>query len=233
MYPKCASNHSSSALCCLLKCLGGIKHFTRGATGDLFPHSFQFQTAAHTHHNVKVTNTDRCLFRIQMLWAGFSPRSPPSQWVITAIHLAACPVLHLAVPCCLFWDLNSQKLGFTRQGLLNNSTIINSVANITLKITDSTSQHPFQMPSGFCLVTNSEGALRVGSQKAGCIAEFLGIPDNLSSRIVCIIQHRSGPSGIWYRVYNFLLNVQATETKRSPRKKKSGSLSDEREDWEE
>lgn len=35
------------------------------------------------------------------------------------------------------------------------------------------------MPSGFCLVTNSEGALRDGSQKAGCLAEFLGIPGNL------------------------------------------------------
>lgn len=67
MYPKCASNHSSSLLCCLLKCLRGIKHFTRGAIGDIFPHSFQFQTAAHTHHNIKVTNTDRCPRRIQML----------------------------------------------------------------------------------------------------------------------------------------------------------------------
>lgn len=186
MYPKCASNHSSSALCCLLKCLRGIKHFTRGATGDLFPHSFQFQTAAHTHHNIKVTNRDRCLFWIQMLLGCFFSEGP-SIPVITAIHLAVCPVLRPAVPCCLFWDLNSQKLGFTRQGLLNKSMIINSVANIALKITDPASQHPFQMPSGFCLVTNSEGALRNDSQKAGCIAEFLGIPDNLSSRIVCII----------------------------------------------
>ena len=76
MYPKCASNHSSSSLCCLLKCLRGIKHFTRGAIGEIFPHSSQFQTAAHTHHNIKVTNTDRCLFRIQMLLDLFFSEEP-------------------------------------------------------------------------------------------------------------------------------------------------------------
>lgn len=76
MSPKCASNHSLSSLCCLLKCLRGIKHFTRGAIGDIFPHSFQFQTAAHTHHNIKVTNTDRRLFRIQMLLGLFFSEEP-------------------------------------------------------------------------------------------------------------------------------------------------------------
>lgn len=76
MYPKCASNHSSSSLCCLLKCLRGIKHFTRRAIGDIFPHSFQFQTAAHTHHNIKVTNTDRRLFRIQMSLGLFFSEEP-------------------------------------------------------------------------------------------------------------------------------------------------------------
>lgn len=40
------------------------------------------------------------------------------------------------------------------------------------------------MPSGFGLVTNSEGALPDGSQKAGGLAEFLGIPGNVSSRTV-------------------------------------------------
>ena len=67
MYPKCASNHSTSSLHCLLKCLRDIKRFTRGATGDRFPHSSQLQTAARTHHNIKVTNTVGRLFRIQML----------------------------------------------------------------------------------------------------------------------------------------------------------------------
>lgn len=75
------------------------------------------------------------------------------------------------------------------------------------------------MPSGFCLVTNSEGALHNGSQKAGGLAEFLGIPGNFSSRTVCIIQHRSGPSGPRYWVCILLLSVWATATKRSPVRK--------------
>ena len=72
MYPKCASNHSTSSLNCLLKCLRDIKRFTRGAIGDIFPHSSQLQTAARTHHDIKVTNTVGRLFRIQMLLDLFS-----------------------------------------------------------------------------------------------------------------------------------------------------------------
>jgi hypothetical protein len=72
MYPKCASDRSSSPLCWLLKSLRGIKHFRRGGTGDRLPPSLQFQTAAHTHHHIKVRNTDRRLLRIQMLRALFS-----------------------------------------------------------------------------------------------------------------------------------------------------------------
>lgn len=105
MYPKCASNHSSSSLCWLLKCLRGTKHFTRGAIGDIFPHSSQFQTAAHIHHNIKVTNTDRCLFRIQMLLDLFFSEEPsipascnsntPGSWSCNVAGHALLPTLRL------------------------------------------------------------------------------------------------------------------------------------------
>lgn len=112
MYPKCASNHSSSPLCCLLKCLRGIKHFRKRARGDIFPPSFQFQTAAHTHHNIKVTNIDRRLFRIQMLLGLFfsEARSVPVSCNRNTLGSLSCNVSGCAL-------LSTLRLEFTEGGL--------------------------------------------------------------------------------------------------------------------
>lgn len=112
MYPKCASNHSSSSLCCLLKRLRGIKQFARGTVGDIFSRSFQFQTAAHTHHNIKVSHADRCSFRIQMLLGLFFSEEPSVPVSCNSSHLAS---LSYTVSGCAL--LSILGLEFTEGGL--------------------------------------------------------------------------------------------------------------------
>lgn len=103
--------------------------------------------------------------------------------------------------------LSTLRLEFTEgrihrgQGLFDDLLIINSVARVTSEITDSTSQ-PCSTPLTdviWLLLGDQFGGDSMtvaGGRRQEAATEFLGIPDNLCSRTVCIIQHKTSQPGI-------------------------------------